>query len=190
MPEQDDKRTENQPEDKTGAPDTTNAPETQDDQTKAVADWEEEATKWKRFSRQNEDAKKALEKRLADLEAVTMSDAEKAIASAKAEGRKETLSEVGVRLAKAELRVAAADAGVSIPQSLDAYVDFSRMLDDEGNPNNEAITDFVSSLKPKKAANEYSQKLGIGPQGDGSSVIDYSPEAIAKRVMERDPYRT
>jgi hypothetical protein len=161
---------------------------------KTTAELLAEVEHWKSFSRKNEDGKKAeFEKvtaanaRIAELEAANMTDAEKTIADAKASGHSEALKTVGIKLVKAELKVAAAEAGVEIPKTLPDYMDLSKLLDAKGEPNAEAIKDLVSSFKP---TNAFSQNLGIGAPSGATGARDWAPNAIADRVRKLNPYTT
>lgn len=126
-------------------------------------DWRKEAEKWKALSRKHEDAEKALKSKLAQLEQASMSDAEKAAAAARKEGETSALRKVSERLARAELKAQAAEKGVKLPP-LDA-LNLAKFTTEDGDPDEEAIADFVSSLTPvgKKFADP--KDLGIGPQG-------------------------
>lgn len=147
-----------------------------------TTDWKVEAEKWKALSRKHENEEKALKVKLAEKDQASMSEAEKAIAAAKEEGAKSVLSKVNERLAKAELKAAAAEAGVSLPDvkalKLDVFVN------EDGEPNDEAIAEFIKSLKPvkgKKSEFADPKDLGIGPQhGDKNAgkVKQYTREDL------------
>jgi uncharacterized protein YfcZ (UPF0381/DUF406 family) len=138
----------------------------------------EERDKWQHFSRLHEDKWKTLSKELDDLRKANMPDTERAIEEAKEKARNETLAQVGSRLATAELRAAAAAAGVEIPDSVSQYLDVTRFIGEDGNPNTEAISTFVASLQPK--APKFPQGLGIGPQGSGSGVPQLTREDLSR----------
>jgi hypothetical protein len=150
-----------------------------------VKDWEKEAEKWQHFSRKNEDEKKALQKQIDELKKAQMTDAEKAIEEAKSAGRKEGVSKVTTRLVKAELKAAAATAGVEIPKELEKLMKLEALADDDGEPDEEAIKALVASFKPT----QFAQNVGLGPQaGPAETQVDYSPAAIAKRVAKNSPF--
>ncbi|MFC4116465.1 hypothetical protein [Nonomuraea zeae] len=129
-----------------------------------------ERDKWKTFARTHEDRWKTASKELDDLRKASLPDAERVIEEAKEKARSETLAEVGSRLATAELRAAAAAAGVVIPDTVTQYLDVSRFIGDDGNPNADAISSFIASL-PQPKAPKFSQNVGIGPQSSGVSQL-------------------
>jgi hypothetical protein len=139
----------------------------------------EERDKWQHFARVHEDKWKTLSKELDDLRKASLPDSERAIEEAKEKARTETLAEVGSRLANAELRAAAAAAGVEIPDTVSQYLDVSRFIGDDGNPNAEAISTFVASL-PQPKAPKFPQNVGIGPQGSGSGIPQLTREDLAR----------
>ena len=146
-----------------------------------------ERDKWKALSRKNEEAKNAALGELDQLKTASMTDAERAMEEAKQTVRKATLAEVGTRLAKAELTSQAAKAQVQIPEGLDSYLKYESLLNADGEPDAEAIKALVSTFQP---SNQFAspQALGIGHQSGGSTAVDYSPEAIAKRVFQSGPF--
>lgn len=135
-----------------------------------TTDWKVEAEKWKGFSRKHEDNWKANSKELEALRASQMTDSEKAIADAESRGRASGLSEAGTRLANAELRAAAATAGVAIPETLSGLLDVSRLLTADGTPDVGAINALVASLgTAKPPAPTFAQNTGVGPQGTSTT---------------------
>jgi uncharacterized protein (DUF1501 family) len=72
-----------------------------------AADLEAEVAKWKALSRQNEKAAKAAQAELDKARQASMSDQEKAVAQARAEGRAEASKETNRKLLHAEVRAAA-----------------------------------------------------------------------------------
>lgn len=93
-------------------------------------------------------ARKAAEKELETLRRAAMSDQEKAIAQAKTDAQTEAAKAAAPRLVKAELRAAAAEAGVP-KDALDGfleYADLSRFLTDDGEPDSKQITAAVKRL--------------------------------------------
>lgn len=86
-----------------------------------------DAAKWKRLSRKNEADKKRLARELDDLKKKSMTDSEKAIEAAKAEGRREGAMQV------AAARIEAALTGiVPDPEAIVEDIDLSRYLTDDG----------------------------------------------------------
>lgn len=179
----------NNPSTETKPPETTAPKQPATGDVKDAAYWEAEAERWKGFSRKNEDEKKAALAKLAEKDAANMTEAEKAIANAKAAARRETLAEVGVDLAKAALSAAAATAKVEVPEALAKFMKFEELVGEDGKPNNDAISALVASFKPAAPENPFAQDLGIGPQGDGTPALrDMSPREIAKRARTISPY--
>ncbi|MGK5496385.1 hypothetical protein [Streptomyces sp. URMC 125] len=122
-----------------------------------------EVDKWKALSRTNEkrwhDASSEVEK----LRQAQMTDAERALEQARTEGRQSALSEVGARLVDAELRAQAATAGVQLPPA--EFINTAKFLNEDGTPNSELISQFVSSIPKPTAGPEFSQDIGLGRQG-------------------------
>src|SRR5690349_21563830 len=84
-------------------------------QTPSLEDLQAEVDKWKALSRTNEQRWKDASAERDQFKQASMTDAEKALEAARAEGQNSALSEVGTRLAEAELRALAASAGVDLP---------------------------------------------------------------------------
>lgn len=79
--------------------------------------------------------------------AAAMSDQEKAIAEAEQRGRSAAQQASGVRLARAELRAAA--AGQVPAEALDGfleYADLNRFIGEDGEPNEKAIKAAIAKL--------------------------------------------
>lgn len=90
---------------------------------------------------------KANADQLAQLTQQSMSDNEKAIAIARAEARSEALRESGARLVDAEVRAAVGGRSIDVKALLEG-LDRTRFLDDDGEPNVEAITKWVDRIAP------------------------------------------
>ncbi|WP_436776041.1 hypothetical protein [Yinghuangia sp. YIM S09857] len=143
--------------------------------------------KWKTLARKHEKDAKARAKELEDLRTENLSDAEKAIETARTEGRTAALAEVGSRLAGAELRAQAATAGVDLPDL--TYVNLATFLTEAGEVDSAAVAKFVKSLN--KAATEptepaFAQDLGLGRQNAAGPVMD--PQKLAAMVAEVSPF--
>lgn len=98
-------------------------------------DLAKEVEKWKALSRKNE---RALEAERAK----GLSEAERAISEAKAAGRTEAIQEAGRRLARAEIRAAAAGKGLDVAALLDD-VDLTRFVGEDGEPDDKAIAKAI-----------------------------------------------
>ena len=108
-------------------------------------DWKAEARKWEQRAKDNKGAAAAAEKaRLA-----AMCESERAIEEAKQSARAEATTQFGTRLAQTEVRAQAADAGADLAGVFD-YLDLTRFVGEDGEPDTKAIKTFVAAL-PKKA---------------------------------------
>ncbi|HWU07414.1 MAG TPA: hypothetical protein VN520_13725 [Streptomyces sp.] len=67
--------------------------------------------------------------------------------------------EYSTKLATAELKAHAAQAGINLPNGFTDYLDASKLLGEDGNPSNEAITKALTPLMPKT---EFPQIAGTG----------------------------
>lgn len=143
--------------------------------TGETTDWKAEAEKWQALSRKHEDRAKANSTAAKELEQVrqaAMTDTEKAVAIAKAEGRKEALSAMGARLVDAEVKAAVTGRNVNVDALLDG-LDRSRFLTDDGEPDTKAIAAWVDKLAPRAdTANGFRPDLGQGARGAPASGAD------------------
>lgn len=114
---------------------------------------EERTTEDPRITKANQEAakyRKELRAVQAELEKVRqagLSEQEKAVAAAKADGLAEATRSVGPRLVRAEFRAAA--AGQVDQRTLDAYLedaDLVKFLGDDGEPDLKAITARIERL--------------------------------------------
>jgi hypothetical protein len=136
--------------------------DTSQDQTPTVESLQLEVDKWKSLSRTNEQRWKDASAERDSFKQASMTDAEKALDAARAEGRNSALSEVGTRLAEAELRALAASAGVDLPPA--DFLNMSRFVSD-GQVNADALSEFVSSLPKRESSPAFRQDIGLGRQG-------------------------
>lgn len=109
-------------------------------------DWQAEAKKWEKRSKENF----AKAKELDEQRKAAMTDAERTAAEAEERGRTSAVAEFGKRLATSDLKAAAASAGADLSGVFD-WLDISRFVGDDGEPDGKAIEKFVSGL-PSKAA--------------------------------------
>lgn len=133
-----------------------------------------EADKWKGLSRKHEDRSKDLLKENGDLKTASMSDAEKALEDARKEGETVGTKRSTERLVKAELKAAAAEKGVSLPD-LD-HLNLAKFADEDGEPDEKAIEKFVDSLGSGSRFPSGGD-LGIGRQG-GSGVKQWTEKDL------------
>lgn len=142
--------TDNQPEAPQAAED---APEPEAPKAEET-DWEAKyreaighSREWEKRAKDNKGAAEKLQK----LEAASMSETEKAVAAAKAEGAAEVQRAYGLRLAAAELKAAAAAQGVNL-DDLGDLIDVSRLLGEDGEVDPKAVKAAVArfaKLAPK-----------------------------------------
>jgi hypothetical protein len=138
--------------------DESSAEETTAETTETgVKDWKAEAEKWQSLARKNEERAKGnanAAKELEKVRAAAMSETEKAVAEAKTAGAAEAARVAAPRLVKAELRAAAADAGLprdSLAGFLE-YADLSRFVGDDGEVDDKAISAAIKKLGGGKTA--------------------------------------
>ncbi|GGP72143.1 hypothetical protein [Streptomyces melanogenes] len=121
-----------------------------------------EVDKWRSMSRKNEKAFKDASRELEQFRQAAVTDQERAIETARAEARTAALSEFGSQLVTAELRAQAASAGTTLPAA--EFLNLSRFLGEDGQPDGEAIAAFITTLSTSKEP-EYRQNIGLGRQG-------------------------
>lgn len=126
-------------------PEATNEPNA--DAKVDETDWQAEAKKWEKRSKENfAKAKEFDEQRKA-----AMTDAERSVAEAEERGRTSAVQEFGKRLATSEIRAAAAAGGADLAGVFD-YLDISRFVGNDGEPDSKAIATFVAGLPKSEAA--------------------------------------
>ncbi|MFJ4093450.1 hypothetical protein ACIPYS_17870 [Kitasatospora sp. NPDC089913] len=144
------------------------------------ADQAVEAEKWKALSRQNEQRWKTASKELEDLKAANMTDQEKALADARAEGRQSALSEVGISLVQAEIRAQAATAGVIVSTD---YLDLGRFLADDGQADAEKVKGYIDSLPKPSTEPTFPELQGAGyHRGTGGGITSMDPSELADLI--------
>ncbi len=126
---------------------------------------------------------KDLEKRLAEFEAATQTESEKAIAAARAEGRTEALSTANKWIIGAAIK-AAASGVLANPDLAVRLIDASQFeVDEDGNPDTRAIAAEVQRLvsdEPYLAAGAKPAPLpgGGATPSQGSSMDDALRAAV------------
>lgn len=112
-------------------------------------DWKAEAEKWQHLSRETERKAKANAKELETLKQASMNDLERAVAQAKAEARTEALLEVGAERAADAIRLAATGRmEAEQVEGLLEGLDLTKFLDDNGQPDRQAIAKWVDRVAP------------------------------------------
>jgi hypothetical protein len=126
-----------------GAPGPNAGPPTDDTDTDDGngVDWKAKAREWERRAKDNKGAAEELEQ----LKAAQMSEQEKAVTAAKAEGHAEAMKSAGLLLAAAELKSAAKDKGLNIDE-LSELLKVETFVDDKGAVDSKAIGKAVDAL--------------------------------------------
>lgn len=142
------------------------------------ADLAAEVDKWKAQARKHEERAKANAKAAQELEEFrkqSMSDTEKAIEQARAEGRQQALTEAGSKVAAAELRAAA--TGRMTGEQLDTLlegINLTRFIDEDGEVDRLAVTKFVDGIAPQPTEETTTTApvldLGQGARGTGQNA--------------------
>lgn len=148
-----------------------------------------EVDKWKALARKNEERAKANSSAQAELDKLreaTATEQDKAIAQARKEASTEAAKAFGSRLAEAQFRVAA--AGRLDGDQLDGLlevVDLGRFVDENGDPDIEAITAAVSRVAPKApdgyAPDEAQGARSATPALNSDALTDSLRRAVGAR---------
>lgn len=106
--------------------------------------------------------------------AAAMTEQERAVAEAEQRGRTAALAQSGARLAKAELRAAA--AGKVADETLDGFLEFadmSKFVGDDGEPDAKAIKAAVARLAPKAGRTDFDggARSSAGAGSDMNALI-------------------
>lgn len=104
---------------------------------------------------------KAKDAELEKFRKASMTEAEKAVAEAEAKGRTAAMADFGKRLAKAELDTAAARRNPDFDTAALEYVDLSKFIGEDGEPDKKAIQAAVERLVP--------EARGSAPSFDGGA---------------------
>lgn len=168
------------PADPPADPPKTDPPAGQD-----TTDWKAEARKWENRAKENSKAAAELEK----ARQASMSDQEKALAKAQAEGRTAAAVEFGEKLAASELKAAAAIKGVDLSE-IGEYLNPKKFVGDDGAVDTDAITKAVGKLakltnaKPPRASGDFAGGTGAGAPITEEQLAKMTPEQIAKAHEE------
>lgn len=148
-----------------------------------VAELTADRDKWQALSKTNEDRYKTASKERDELKTAQMSDAEKALADARTEGRNSALSEVGLDLVTAEMALQAATASVQLPSP--EFLDMTKFLGEDGRPNKDVVKSFVESLPKSNTREEFPNLQGAGAQTGGAPTIDsMDPSVLADLISD------
>ena len=127
-------------------------------------------------------ALKAAQAELEQLKAQSMTDTEKAIAAARAEAAAETAKSYGARLATSAIKVAAKDRSINVDALL-KRVDAAAFIGDDGEPDEDAITEWLDELAP--VGQKPTPDLGQGARGTQPNT-EPTPAEVAERIR-RNP---
>lgn len=151
-------------------------------------DWQKEAEKWKALSRKHENSEKALKDQIKGITDASMSDAEKALAEAREQGKAEALLGSRDALVVSEFKVQAAKAGTELPDDFTEALNLAKFVDSKGVVDATAVAKFVSTLGTGKPKFADPKDLGIGrnrapggvEQYDRSRLRDMSHAEVVK----------
>lgn len=143
-------------------------------------DWKAMARKWEREAKANSRAKADLEK----LQVAAMTEQEKAVAAARDEGRTEALRTAGEKLARAELKAAAATAGVDLGE-VAALIDVRQFVAEGGEVDEVAIVKAVKAFA-KVTGKGPARSGGDGPPGGQRTFDPSNPRAADLAQIEQD----
>lgn len=159
---------------------TTEAPEqaadTAPEQAAPEVDWKAEADKWKAMARKHEDRAKengAAARELEKLREASLSEAEKAVAEAEKRGRTAALTEVGQRIAAAEIK-AALTGVVADPAAVVDDLNLAKFVTADGDVDAKAVTalkDRYAALIPKVADLKQGARSAPPPQFNGNDWL-------------------
>lgn len=177
---------------------TETAPSTPDTADTDAIDWKAEAEKHKALARKHEDRAKAnaaAAKELEQVRAASMSDIEKAVAQAKAEGKTEGLAAAATKVVAAEFKAAAAGRldAPALATLLDG-LNLVAFVDESGEVDAEKVQSFVDGIAPatpEPTADPFKTlDLGQGSRNPNPNVALNSDEllrAVMDKVGPRKP---
>jgi hypothetical protein len=122
-----------------------------------------------------------MERELTALKAAALTDSEKAVEEAKASGRKEGARTAGTKLAAAEFRARAAEAKLPSIAALLEVVDLAKFVDDDGEPDDDAIQAVVDKL---------AEGLAAVSNGTSKPRAPDIPKGIAPKAVDDDWLRS
>lgn len=159
----------------TDAPESTpeadvTAPDTGDDLTAELSKWKAQARKHEERAKANAAAAKELEK----LREQSMTDQERAVEEARKAARSEALAEVGSARVEDAVRVAAAGRPVDVDALLEG-LDRSRFLNEDGQPDRDAIAAWVDRIAPASETTPARVDLGQGARRSAALALNGDP---------------
>ncbi len=118
-------------------------------QPEDTTDWKAEARKWENRAKENSGAAKEAERaRLA-----AMNEADRAVAEAEGRGRTAAVQEFGKRLARTQFDALAGRRNPEVDTApVFEYLDLTRLVGEDGEPDSKAIQAAVERLIPAPAS--------------------------------------
>jgi multidrug efflux pump subunit AcrA (membrane-fusion protein) len=148
-----------------------------------------ELDKWKAQARKHEDRAKAnaaAQKELDELRKASMTDLEKAVETAKAEGYNEGRAAGLGQLVAAKIEAAA--AGRLAPEALVALIgglNLSSFVDEDGEVDQDKVASFVDSVAPAAKDPFVGLDLGQGARQRDSDPMALNGDPLLKAVTDR-----
>jgi hypothetical protein len=163
-------------------PETTAQGSTAEQPTADQTDWKAEARKWEQRAKENNTKAQEFEKQ----RKAAMTEAERAVAEAEERGRTSATEAFGKRLATSEIRAAAADADRDLAGVFD-FLDLTRFITEDGEPDEKAIKSFVDGLPSRNATRSPRPDANQGRSGAGGpkSTADSFAEFFRNNLPER-----
>lgn len=126
---------------------------------------------------------KAAKADLDALKASLMSEAEKAVAEAKAAGLAEGLRTGSAKIVQAEIRAAAAGRNVDVDALLE-NVDTSRFIDETGEVDRPGIVAWVAKIAPAPTEPEIPAFVDLGQGTRGQPISPGDDDALKAMVLK------
>lgn len=132
---------------------------------------------------------KALEKRLADIEAQNMTDTERAIAEARAEGARDAQGKIAERLIRAEIRIAA--NGMVAPEAINDLPalmgELAQFADEAGEVDTDRITAAIADLVATRPFLNRVADAKPAPDPDQGAVSGGGAQLTAEQLRSMSP---
>lgn len=156
-----------------------------------ITDWKAEAERWKtiadstdkrakRFQDESK-ANAAKAKELEEIKQQSMTEIERAVAAAEAEGEMKATRKMGARFVESEFRVALAGRPVNVQELLDG-LNTDRFLDSDGNPDVPKITKFADANWPVGEESPPKPRVPTGVRDPGKPAGADRHAAFAKFI--------
>lgn len=145
----------------------------------------DETATWKAMARKHEKAAKAAQAELTKLQSASLSDQERAVAQARAEGRADALKTANERLLRAEVRALAAGV-LADPDDAVHLLDLSRYEADEaGNFDRKAMRRDLEDLVKSKPYLSPGPGSGAGEGGARGQQTQTASEDPLVQALNR-----